>query len=84
MIELQYVEFREYDFATAICWAGFCTEAMKISLVGALMFQVNYNTLDKEKKRITEVRDISEFENGVNTIVGQFQLVFNERKSGVD
>jgi hypothetical protein len=46
------------------------------------MFQINYEVLEEEKNRITRLRNISELDNGVNTVVGQFQLVFNNNVDG--
>lgn len=46
------------------------------------MFKVEYGILDEEKKRIAEVRNISEFEKDLNTVVGQIEIIFNDRQLG--
>ncbi|WP_379127247.1 hypothetical protein [Paenibacillus sp. sgz500958] len=46
------------------------------------MFQIEYEILDCEIKRISIVNDLYEFENDLNTIVGQIQLKFNGREEG--
>lgn len=46
------------------------------------MFQIKYEILDDEKKRISGIKNISEFENDFNTVVGQIQLMFNDRVEG--
>lgn len=46
------------------------------------MFKIYYEILDEEKSRISEIKHISEFENSINTVLGQIKLVFNESVEG--
>lgn len=46
------------------------------------MFKISYEILDNERFRISKVNNINNFENDVNTIVGQIQLVFQENFIG--
>ena len=46
------------------------------------MFSINYEILEEEKNRILKLKDVMEFESDVNTIMGQIELIFNNRKEG--
>lgn len=46
------------------------------------MFLINYEILEEEKNRILKFKNIMEFESDVNTIMGQIELIFNNRKEG--
>ncbi|TYQ14542.1 UNVERIFIED_CONTAM: hypothetical protein Cloal_0884 [Acetivibrio alkalicellulosi] len=46
------------------------------------MFSINYEILEEEKNRISEINHMREFEGDVNTIMGQIQLVFNKTIEG--
>lgn len=46
------------------------------------MFKISYEILDNERFRISKINDINDFENDVNTIIGQIQLVFQEKVIG--
>ncbi|MBW6411918.1 hypothetical protein [Clostridium weizhouense] len=46
------------------------------------MFLINYEILDEEKNRILNLNNIIEFEDDVNTVMGQIQLIFNNTKEG--
>ncbi|MCT4543791.1 MAG: hypothetical protein N4A63_09630 [Vallitalea sp.] len=46
------------------------------------MFLINYGILEDEKNRISRINQISEFEDDVNTIMGEIQLIFNNTVEG--
>ena len=46
------------------------------------MFCIEYQILDNEKKRLSNLKAIEEFESNFNTIVGQMQLVCNGEEIG--
>ncbi|MDS0526632.1 hypothetical protein NNC19_13150 [Clostridium sp. SHJSY1] len=46
------------------------------------MFLINYEILEEEKKRISNLNNIVEFESDVNTVMGQIELIFNNTKEG--
>lgn len=46
------------------------------------MFIVNYVIHNEEIKRILQISNIQEFEDDVNTIMGQIQLIFNKVEEG--
>ena len=46
------------------------------------MFQINYVILDEEKKRLSMVKSIKDFEEEIDTIMGQMELIFNKQTFG--
>ena len=46
------------------------------------MFKINWGILDEEKRRISQIKHIDEFENNLNTIVGQFRIDINNITEG--
>lgn len=46
------------------------------------MFSVRYLMLDDEIERIREIKSISDFENDIDTVVGQIQLSFTNNSIG--
>lgn len=46
------------------------------------MFDIKYLILEDEKERILSISDINEFENSIDTVVGQVEITFAEHKIG--
>lgn len=46
------------------------------------MFSINYAILEEERNRLLGISNIEEFEADLNTVVGQFQLIFNKTEEG--
>ncbi|WP_432663380.1 hypothetical protein R9X47_22715 [Wukongibacter baidiensis] len=46
------------------------------------MFYINYLVLDDEKERLSSIKDFRDFENDMDTVVGQIQLSFTNNSIG--
>lgn len=46
------------------------------------MFCINYGLLKEERERLSNIKDINEFETDLDFIVGQIQLICNKSESG--
>jgi len=48
----------------------------------AYMFEIKYELLDNELRRLSEVTNLEEFEYDLNEVVGQFQITINNEIEG--